>query len=106
MAPRHLVLIRGRLTVPGPTLGSFAANVAELDAGHCAFSPQESRDAFQLLNLPAFPQSKITMGAPAIAFNRSRFSVDQAGAIHRKASEMHHMPVIRVAIPRAILAHW
>ncbi len=79
--------------------------MAQLNARDGALSLKKTGDTAKRRCLCVVPKAKVAMRAAALFSNGGRLGKDQPGAAHGEPAQMHQMPVIRDAVPGAILAH-
>ena len=80
--------------------------MAKLHRRHRALRLDEARKPLHWFNMRIRPKPKITMGNAPFAHYACDFSENQPKATHGKATQLHHMPIIRQTFDRRILAKW
>ncbi len=104
--PAILLRLQRAAALPGPLRRCLAARVSELDADRRVAEAPARREYVREGELVAVGvEPETSMCDPARPLDRRRLDHQQAGAGNCKAAEMHHVPIGRTAIVRAVLAH-
>ena len=95
--------VRGR--DPGDGHAGFAAGVRELDAGDAAVGFEEVGDAGEEGDVVVGVDAEVPGGDAAFGADGGGFGDDGARSTDCAAAEVDEVPVVGVAVDRAVLAH-
>ena len=74
--------------------------MAQLDGGDGAVAKRELRNTGMTRYLAVRPQTGAAMGDAAAFLHSGGFREDDSGATDGEATEMHHMPIVKMSVMR------
>src|SRR5690606_8440198 len=103
--PASLVGRQRLRSFPGPHGAGLAAGMPELNSGYGSLGFDETRDAREGRRLFVVPEAETGGRDAPSRLDMGGLGEDDAHAADGARSEMHEAPVVRNAVPGAVLAH-